>query len=219
MVIERAIETTTHGRYLVVPPASPDPAPVLVGFHGYAEPAEAQLDRMSAIPGTDRWLLISIQGLNRFYQRRTNDVIAGWMTRQHRELVIADNLAYVAAVVDVVHRDWPTTSPLVYAGFSQGVAMAFRAAATSSRPVAGVIAAGGDVPPEIAPPALARIGTVLLCRGRRDPWYTAEIFESDQRRLHDAGVDVRSIDFDGGHEWSADVLQAAAAVLAARRHG
>jgi predicted esterase len=219
LVIERTIETTTHGRYLVVPPASPGPAPVLVGFHGYAELAEAQLDRMAAIPGADRWLLISIQGLHRFYQRRSNEVIAGWMTRQHRELAIADNLGYVASVVDVVHRDWPTTSTLVYAGFSQGVAMAFRAAAAASRRVSGVIAVGGDVPPEIAQPALARIGTVLLCRGRLDPWYTAEIFESDRRRLHDAAVDVRGLDFDGGHEWSADVLQAATAFLAALRHG
>ena len=131
-MIERTIETTTHGRYLVVPPASPGPAPVLVGFHGYAELAEAQLDRMSAIPGTDRWLLLSIQGLNRFYQRRTNDVIAGWMTRQHRELAIADNLAYVQSVVDLVHREWPTTPTLVYTGFSQGVAMAFRAAVAAT---------------------------------------------------------------------------------------
>jgi predicted esterase len=218
-VIERTIETTTHGRYLVVPPASPGPAPVLVGFHGYAELAEAQLDRMSAIPGTDRWLLLSIQGLNRFYQRRTNDVSAGWMTRQHRELAIADNLAYVQSVVDLVHREWPTTATLVYTGFSQGVAMAFRAAVAASRPVSGVIVVGGDVPPEIAPTALARIGAALVCRGRHDPWYTAEIFENDRRRLRDAAVDVRSIDVDAGHEWSAEVVQAATAFLAARHHG
>jgi predicted esterase len=191
---------------------------VLVGFHGYAEPAEAQLDRMRAIAGTERWLLVSIQGLNRFYQRRTDTVIAGWMTRQDRELAIEDNLAYVASVVDVVSREWAATAGLVYAGFSQGVAMAFRAAASSSRPASGVIAVGGDVPPEIHPAALGRVGRALLCHGRRDQWYTAEIFERDLRRLREAAVDVRSIDFDGGHEWTADVLQAAAAFLAALHH-
>jgi predicted esterase len=213
-VIERTIEATMHGRYLVAPPVSSGPAPLLVGFHGYAEPAEAQLDRMRAIAGTERWLLVSIQGLNRFYQRRTNGVIAGWMTRQDREHAIEDNVAYVASVVDRVRRDWPTTSTLVYAGFSQGVAMAFRAAARSLRPVSGVIAAGGDVPPELAPAALSRIRTVLLCHGRRDQWYTAEVFESDQHKLREAAVDVRPVDFEGGHEWSADVLQAASAFLA-----
>jgi len=212
-VIERTILAATHGRYLVVPPSLPGPAPVLVGFHGYAEPAEAQLDRMRGIAGAGRWLLISIQGLNRFYQRRTNDVIAGWMTRQDRDLAIQDNVRYVASVVELARLEWPATPTIVYAGFSQGVAMAFRAAASGSNQATGVIAAGGDVPPEIEPAALRRIGRVLLCRGRRDEWYTADVFDRDQRRLRDAGVDVQSIDFEGGHEWSSDVLQAASTFL------
>ncbi len=213
-MIERTIETTTHGRYLVVPPASPGPASVLVGFHGYAEAAEAQLERLRAIDGAERWLLISIQGLNHFYQRRTNDVVAGWMTRQHRELAIDDNVRYVGSVVDLVCRDWPASATIVYAGFSQGVAMAFRAAAAARRPVGGVIAVGGDVPPEIGPAALARIRRVLLCHGRNDQWYTTDIFENDRRRLRDGAVDVHAIDFDGGHEWAVAVLRAASAFLA-----
>jgi hypothetical protein len=75
---------------------------MLVGFHGYAESADVQLDRLRAIPGTERWLLVSIQGLHRFYQPRTNDVVASWMTRQDRELATVDNLAYVTAVLDAV---------------------------------------------------------------------------------------------------------------------
>jgi poly(3-hydroxybutyrate) depolymerase len=71
-VIERTIATQTHGRYLVVPPVSPGPAPVLLGFHGYAEAAETQLERLRAIKGAERWLLVSIQGMHRFYQRRTH---------------------------------------------------------------------------------------------------------------------------------------------------
>ena len=81
-MIERTIPVSTHGRYLIEPPAAGDaPAPLLVGFHGYAEGAEAQLERMRAIRGTERWRIVSIQGLNRFYNRRSNEVIAGWMTR------------------------------------------------------------------------------------------------------------------------------------------
>jgi len=207
-VIERAIATTTHGRYLVEPASGP--APVLVGFHGYAERAEAGLERLRAIPGADRWTLVSIQGLNRFYQRRTNEVIAGWMTRQDRELAIADNLAYVAAVLDVVSREWPTTAPTIFSGFSQGVAMAFRAAAAGGQ---AVIAAGGDVPPEIPRERLSSIRSVLICRGTRDEWYSAEKFAADRRRLTDAGVAVTAVEFDGGHEWSRDVIDAASGFL------
>ena len=171
-MIERTVAAGTHGRYLIEPPASPGPARILVGFHGYGEGAPAQLDRLRRIPGSDRWLLVSIQALHRFYQRRTNEVVASWMTREDRELAIADNLAYVAAVLDRVEREYPAAPRLVFAGFSQGVAMTFRAAAASPRPVDGVIAVGGDVPPDVDGAALARVRRTLLCRGSRDEWYT-----------------------------------------------
>jgi len=212
-VIARTIPAHIHGRYLIVPPSGSGAAPVLVGFHGYAEAAEHQLERLRAIGPPREWLLVSIQGLNRFYQRRTNEVIAGWMTRQDREIAIADNVRYVASVVDEVFREWPCEPTLVFAGFSQGVAMAFRAAARSPRAVAGVIAVGGDVPPEIEPEALARIRAALLCHGARDEWYTPEKFAGDVSRLRSAGVAVRPLDFAGGHEWSDDVNRAAAAFL------
>ena len=214
-MIERTIATATHGRYLISPPIS-DPSTLLVGFHGYAEGAETQVDRLRAIPESDRVLTVSIQGLHRFYQRRNNEVIASWMTRQDREHAIADNLAYVDAVVSDVLLEWPTATRIVYAGFSQGVAMAFRAAAASPRQVAGVIAVGGDVPPEITGAALSRVRSALICRGARDEFYTPETFENDQRRLREAGVRVTPLEFDGGHEWPAAVLDAASLFLAVR---
>jgi len=212
-VIPRTIATITHGRYLIEPPASAAAdAPLLLGFHGYAEAAETQLDRLRAIPSASRWRIAAIQGLHRFYQRRTNEVIASWMTRQDRELAIADNVSYIAAVADEIARESPFPHA-VFAGFSQGVAMAFRAAAASRRRVAGVIAVGGDIPPEIAAEALAGVRSVLLCRGRRDQWYTADTFSADSERLHAAGVAVQPLEFDGGHEWADDVVRAASLFL------
>jgi predicted esterase len=212
-VIERTIATGTHGRYLVEPPQSSAAAPVLFGFHGYAEGAETQLERMRAIPGAGRWRLVAIQGLHRFYQRRENQVIASWMTRQDRELAMADNLAYVAGVMREVAREWPGAPRVVLAGFSQGVAMTFRAAAAASRPVDGVIAVGGDVPPELDAAALGHVRAALVCRGTRDEWYTTDKFDNDVRRLREAGATVRPLAFDGGHEWSGDVIRAASLFL------
>ena len=217
-MIERSIATRTHGRYLVVPPAALGPAPLLVGFHGYAEGAEAQLERLQAIPGADRWRLVSIQGLHRFYQRRTNEVVAGWMTRQDRELAIADNLAYIASVIEAIGREWPGASRVVLAGFSQGVAMTFRAAAAAGR-VDGVIAVGGDVPPELDAAALAQIPAALVCRGARDEFYAPATFDNDVRRLREAGADVRPVLFEGAHEWSDDVVRAASVFLHERYAG
>jgi len=212
---ERTIGIATHGRYLVVR-ANATSAPLLVGFHGYAESADTQLGRLHSIPGCDAWTTVSIQGLHRFYERRTDSVIASWMTRQDRELAIADNTAYVAAVVQ---REWTSTGAaggVVYAGFSQGVAMAFRAAVNSVRPVLGLIAVGGDVPPEIEPGALTGIGHVLLCRGARDQWYTDDKFAKDRTRLREAGVSLTALEFDGGHEWGEAVLDASRSFLQGR---
>lgn len=211
-MIERAIAAATHGRYLVDVPSTGGPWPLLVGLHGYGEGADAQLERLRATPGVGRWMLVVVQGLHRFYRGRTNDVVASWMTSQDRERAIADNLAYVAAVVEAVSREWKTDGRVVFAGFSQGVAMAFRAAAAAKAD--GVIALGGDVPPELEPAALAGISAVLIARGTRDAWYTGEKYEADVRRLRAAVPAVDAVAFDAGHEWTPEFSRAAADFLA-----
>jgi len=143
-----------------------------VGFHGYGEDAEIQLERLRAIPDSDRWLCVSIQALHRFYQKRTERVVASWMTRQDREAAIGDNVAYVANCINAVAAEWPATRNIVFAGFSQGVAMAYRAAVHSARTVAGVIAVGGDLPPELTPGELKCVSAALLARGTSDGWYS-----------------------------------------------
>ena len=215
---ERTIAVGMHGRYLVAVPARtaadpPVPAPLLVGFHGYAEDAELHLERLRSIPGAERWLIVSIQGLHRFYRGRSRDVVASWMTRENRDLMIPDNLLYVSAVIDEVRRDWTVGTPLVFAGFSQGAAMAFRAAAIGRHQTNGVLALGGDVPPELDNHSLARIPEALIGRGERDDWYTPQTFAADEARLRAAGAKVVVITFDGGHEWTVDFNRVAAAFL------
>jgi predicted esterase len=190
---------------------------MLVGFHGYAESPEVQLDRLRTIPGADHWLCVAVQGLHRFYQRRTSDIVSSWMTRQDRELAIADNVAFVAEVIAAVRDEWPHSSTVIYAGFSQGVAMAYRAAAAAMPPVAGVISVGGDVPPELDKTVLSRVPAALLCRGNKDLLYQKTAYENDLRRLQEAGTNVRPTEFDGGHEWATDVLNAASQFLRERR--
>ena len=208
---EYSIEVTTHGRYLVEGAGAGKP--MLVGFHGYAESAEMELDRLRSISGPDRWIILSIQGLHRFYRRRSDEIVASWMTRQNRDLAILDNSSYVLKVIDTVTKECNAAGGLVLSGFSQGVAMAFRSAAALGGRVRGVIALAGDVPPEMEPSALSRIPTVLIGIGSRDEWYTQEKLTSDERRLQSAGVNVHVCPFDGGHEWTPAFAQAAARFL------
>lgn len=207
IMIERSISASTHGRYLVAK-ANPG-SPLLVGFHGYAESAEHEYKRLNSIAGVEYWNRVAVQGLHRFYRGASRDVVASWMTHQDREHAIADNCAYVAKVVDDVVAEQSPSPILVFHGFSQGVGMALRAAASSRFRVRGVMITGGDVPPELDANCLMKIRSVLLGRGTEDSWYTEEKFGSDERRLRAAGIDVQTIRFQAGHEWAPEFRRAA----------
>ena len=209
------IAATTHGRYLVAPAEGPGPAPLLVGFHGYGEHAERHLAELDRIPGSARWTRVAVQALHRHYSEGARHVVGSWMTRQDRELAIADNLAYVRAVLNEVRTAYPTTGTLVCCGFSQGVAMAYRAAAWCGHACHGVIALGGDVPPELRGDAAVAWPPILVGRGRTDAWYTAEKMDTDLAALRGAGAAVEPVVFDGGHEWTDDFRAAAGRFLAA----
>ncbi len=206
------VPALVHGRMLVRGARAAASRGVLVGFHGYMETAAVQMDRLTAIPGSRGWTLVAIQALNRFYRGRTNEVVAGWMTREDREAAIADNIHYVDAALDGVPHDERT--PFVYAGFSQGVAMAFRAAVRGRRRGLGVIAVGGDVPPELLADATASIPATLIVRGRTDDWFTQARLDADVAALAARGVAVRPLVHEGGHEWTDPVSAAAGAFLA-----
>lgn len=202
-----SIETLTHGRYLVRAPASAGPHPLLVGFHGYGENAAVHLDAIARTVGDRGWILVSVQALNRFYTRTDREVVASWMTREDRELAIADNIRYVRRVVDAVRAAHLTRAPLVYAGFSQGAAMAYRAAAFAG-PADGLIVLAGDVPPDVAP-AAHTLPPTLIGRGLSDDWYTEQKAAADLQRLRAAEVRVETCEFDAGHVWT-DAFAAAA---------
>jgi len=209
---ERHIATLVHGRFLVEAPADPAGCPLLVGFHGFGETADKSLEELRKIPGAAQWVLCAVQGLHPFYNR-TGDVIASWMTRQDRELAIADNIRYAASVVAEMQRTLPVSGRLAFLGFSQGAAMAYRAAAGSGHACHGVVVLGGDVPPELETRDLGLFPPVLLGRGSSEEWYDAAKMEHDVELLRRKNIDVRPLVFTGGHEWTNEFRAAAGTFL------
>lgn len=215
----RQIPAQVHGTYLLASPEGgaaigASGAPLLVGFHGYGENAERHLAELARIPGSEGWLLCAVQALHPFYNQKTGEVVASWMTKLDRERAIADNVRYTAEAVAAVRRETAAGETLVYAGFSQGVAMAYRAAAAAGHRSHGLIAIGGDVPPELAEGGLAGLPAVLLARGSGDTWYTADKLERDLQVLAAQGVQARPVVDQGGHEWTEGIRRAAGAFLA-----
>src|SRR5262245_15928648 len=196
-----SIAARTHGRYLV------EEGPrerLLVGFHGYGENADVSLAEMLKIPGVEDWTVVAVQALHRFYRGRTTAIAASWMTSQDRERGITDNIDYVRSVV----AELPTPKRLVFLGFSQGAAMAYRAAYSHSN-ASGVIALAGDAPPDVHGP----LPPVLIGRGTQEDWYTDEKLKKDLSIFANITT-VETCIYEGGHEWTDEFRVVAGEFLA-----
>jgi len=205
------VEARTHGRVLLRSPGTAPPWPVLVGFHGYAETADIHLAALERIPGVDQWCLAAVQALHPFYTRQQS-VVANWMTSQDRELAIADNVDYVGRVLARLRDEHGVHPAPVFVGFSQGGAMAYRAAAQF--PCSGLVILAADIPPDVGQQRDLRLPRTLIGRGVSDQWYTSEKHAADLAILERLGVSVENCVFDGGHEWGDEFLNAAARFLA-----
>jgi predicted esterase len=212
MSLERWFEATVHGRVLfggadtagsaAVP--QPGRADWWIGFHGYGESAEHSLAALATLDvGEVR--RIAFDALSAFYTKQ-GEVVGCWMTRRGREWAIGDNVGYVGGALRVLANEaggWPAR--LTAVGFSQGTAMAYRAAvATAAEAPSRVrlIALAGDVPPEIGAESLGRLARVLIGRGDQETWYGEDKLAEDEARLRAAGVEVSVCRFTGGHEWT-----------------
>lgn len=201
-----AVETTTHGRVLVDGPAE-GARIALVGFHGYAQSADDMMSELVAIPGSGSRISAAAQALHRFYARGDQKIVASWMTRQDRDDAIADNIRYID---HVIAEAVPADTAVVVAGFSQGAAMAYRAGLFGKRPVAGIVAIGGDIPPDCKTVAADRWPRVLVAAGRADHWFTSEKADADEAWLNQHSVDHQMLRYDAAHVITDEVRSAIA---------
>jgi len=215
------VDATVHGRILVRESATP--AGVIALFHGYAQSAEDALNDIEGTPGLERWTVVAIQALHPFYARGGRDaggdkVVAGWMTRQDRDLAVADNVAYVDRALDAgldarAGRMSPAARSLVFIGFSQGASMAYRAAMLGRHEPAGIVALAGDIPPEVRAGQRRMWPRVLIGVGDGEHWYTDPKLESDVNFLMSAGASAQVARFTGKHEWTQEFRNAVGAFL------
>ena len=201
------LETPTHGRVLIAEATGTSVA-TIIAFHGYAQNADAMMADLRQIPGSERWTLVAVQALNRFYTRGDQTVVANWMTRQDRDQAISDNIGYVNRVIE--HLD---PGPICALGFSQGVAMAYRAALLGHHRIDGIVAVGGDIPPDVKSAPAERWPRLLIAAGHTDHWFTPDKVAADEAFLQTHGVAHTLLRYDAGHVFTDDVRNAIAAFL------
>jgi len=195
-------------RYYTLGDAGAHVSEVLMVCHGYGQLAQPFLASFERVASPTR-LIVAPEALSRFYLDRSalpNDqpprVGATWMTREDRDHEIADQVAYLDALHDLVRPAAPAAVRLRVLGFSQGVATVARWLALGRARADELILWAGAFPPDVELTGFARrLGpaSVVLVAGARDELASWTAADSQLQRFTDAGVSARLVAFEGGH--------------------
>ena len=187
--------------YSVQVPDGKGPHPLLIVLHGWGQVA-GQFVKVFE-PLTKKGILVAApQAAHQFYtQREERRVGFSWLTSYQRDQSVSDFVAYMEQFYKMLQEKFEVDSKRVFIlGFSQGVSMAYRTWAHSSLPVQGIIACGGDLPPDIQEQLDSlRPIQILLVHGRRDENVLPEEARQAREHLTAAGLRPELLDFDGGH--------------------
>ena len=187
--------------YSVQVPEQKGPRPLLIVLHGFGQVA-GQFVKVFEPLATKGVLVAAPQGANQLYTNlKERRVGFSWLTKYERDRSVSDFVAYMEQLYKLLQETCEVDSQRVFMlGFSQGVSMAYRTWAHSSLPVRGVIACGGDLPPDIIeqleglPPI-----EILLVHGRQDEEVSPDKAQEALKHLRAAGLKPELFDFEGGH--------------------
>lgn len=174
---------------------------LLVALHGWGQSGRSFLRRFRSLQSSNV-LVVAPQGPHQLYlDMETRKVGFSWLTAYDRKRAVSDIVALLDTVLEAVEGTYGVKSAPVLLGFSQGVSMAYRYSLLGSRNVLGVIACGGDLPPDVATalPDAPRF-PVLLVHGREDTIVPFSKYEAAREKLTALGVVVETCLFDGGHD-------------------
>lgn len=187
--------------YTVHVPEQRGPRPLLIVLHGFGQVAGQFIKVFEPLAGKGI-LVAAPQGAHQLYTNlKERRVGFSWLTKYERDQSVSDFVAYMGQFYKLLQESCEVDSERVFMlGFSQGVSMAYRTWAHSSLPVRGVIACGGDLPPDIIeqleglPPI-----EILLVHGRQDEEVSVEKAREALQHLRAAKLKAELFDFEGGH--------------------
>lgn len=206
-----AVATSTTAYYTVqVPNAGVnEETRILCVLHGWGQNSRSILRRFAPLRDSNV-LVVAPQGPHQFYlDMETKKVGFTWLTVYDRNRAVADIAGLIDTVLGRVQEDHGLEGVPFILGFSQGVSIAYRYHLLAGRPVRGIIACGGDIPPDVQRP-LGKVSPldVLLVHGENDAIVPPTKAQEAEGILQSMGHHVRRFDFDGGHELSPEAVVA-----------
>jgi predicted esterase len=182
--------------------------------HGYGQLVEYFSRHFKSVHAADPegTVIVAPEALSRFYLAGNTDRVgASWMTTADRLAEIADQAAYLDALLAYLLAACPLDVRVTVLGFSQGTA-------TMSRWLAGrtdgwrphqLILWAGDFPADIETEAAHRLLQslpVVLVSGEQDDYVIPEKLQEQAETLRLHGAEITTMSFRGNHTMNPPLL-------------
>ena len=175
--------------------------------HGYGQLAEYFSRHFQSVQAADPagTLIVAPEALSRFYLSGNGGRVgASWMTTADRQAEIADQAAYLDALLAHLLAACPPDVRVTVLGFSQGTATVSRWLASRAdgwRPHQLILWAG-DFPADIEAEAAQRLLQdlpVVLVSGEQDNYVGPEKLQAQAETLRLHGAQITTKTFEGNH--------------------
>lgn len=204
------LNVTKTAHYYTLGTPGPHVQQLWIVCHGYAQLASEFLENFRLLDNGSR-LVVAPEGLNHFYKKGFSGAVgATWMTRHCREDEIADNTAYLEALLNRYVSALSPDVRIVLLGFSQGTATVCRWILRYHPHFHDLVLWAGMPPEDLdyqAHKAYLSDKNLYLLYGSNDPFLTPDRFAQLQEIEAHSGVDFEEKPFEGGHEIPDGVLR------------
>lgn len=208
---EHRLTVTRTARFYTVGEFSPAITDVWVACHGYGQLAGPFARYLMPIAAPTR-LIIAPEALNHYYTNHAERAVgASWMTREDRLTQIDDYVRYLDELFEHVtdRLEGADNLRVRVLGFSQGVHTAARWVGLGTVRPDQLIAWGSPLPTDLDLGLLrGKLDQPLvLVYGTEDEYLNEDALAAEQARLTQAGIDVETVTFDGGHRLDKETLR------------
>jgi predicted esterase len=176
---------------------------IVVALHGYGQLSEFFMAKLQPIFHDDRLVVVPEATNYSYLKGFTGRVGANWMTSYEREVAIANNHRFLNSVLETLLFKYRQTPKITVMGFSQGAATASRWVSQLKVPIDRLILWSGGFAHDLA---LESFGTqvqhaeVVMVWGNQDEMLTPETFQKQDELIEKLPVQVKKVQFEGGHE-------------------
>lgn len=179
--------------------------------HGYGQLASYFARHFEALEDGTR-LIVAPEALSRFYwNRRTGQVGASWMTKADRTQEIQDYVGYLDALHDHILAQLDRAQVRIRVlGFSQGATTACRWVCRGRVRADELVMWAGGLPHDMNWPVeghvLRRLRTILVL-GTQDEYISAARAAEEEALLKQHNIPYERITFAGKHRMDPDILR------------